>query len=166
MKQLIYIILILALFCGCNSKRPKGSEDWSTLNKYIGTNTWETDFIKNPIVKKELKRILGADYKAYLNHVTASNFGFVEKKGNLICAEISQEHCAGFNSIIFIDIQEKKMYLYWLKSSVSDKKYAIYGDKPIPHKILNLIVENMNKGWGHVARFSSEKGGIKIELNK
>jgi hypothetical protein len=175
----IYLLAILVLTsCGlkqsdssANSNRIDSlkidkaqSNDWLTLKKYIGTFPKETDFFKNPIVTNELKRILGSDYKLYLDHVSQSGCGSMISKDNLIVGDISQLHVGGYGSIVFIDIANKKMYLFWLSSTVSDKIYKIYGDKPIPNTILRLIVDNMNEGWGHVAHFTVDSDSVKIEI--
>lgn len=139
------------------------SNDWLTLKRYIGTFPKETDFFNNPIVIKELKRILGSNYKLYLDHVSLSGCCSMISKDNLIVGDISQLHVGGYSSMIFIDIANRKMYLFWLSSTVSDKIYKIYGDRPIPKTILQLIVDNMNEGWGHVANFTIDSDSIKIE---
>ena len=139
-------------------------DEWVSLKKYIGTFPTENDFFKNPIIVNELKRILGNDYKSYCDHVSLSGCGSMVNENNLIYGNISQDHVGGYDSQIYIDIQNKKIYLFWLSSIVRDKTYKIYGDRPIPNEILKLIVDDMNEGWGHVASFSFYLDSIKIDL--
>jgi len=142
----------------------KQSSDWSDLKKYIGTYSKNTDFFENPIVKNELKRILGSDLKLYQKHLALSGCGKINYKYGLIYGDVSQLHVGGYNSLFFVNINDKKMYLFWLTSSVKDKKYKIYGDKPIPANVLNIIEEEMNICWGHVATFKVKGDNIDIEL--
>lgn len=141
----------------------KQQNDWQDLKKYIGKYSKGTDFFKNPIVKNELKRILVSDYKLYQEHIAFSGCGEISYKYGLIYGDVSQLHVGGYSSLFFINIKDKKMYLFWLKETVRAKKYKIYGDKPIPSNVLNIIEEEMNIGWGHVATFKVKGDSIVIE---
>lgn len=138
---------------------------WNGLKKYVGTYSKETDFFKNEIVQKELKRILGKDYKSYREFVSYAGCGEIEYQYGLIYGDVSQLHIGGYNSIFFINIHEKKMYLFWLTGSVIEWQYKIYGNRPIPVNVLNIISENMNTGWGHVASFRVDKDSIFMDKN-
>jgi hypothetical protein len=180
MRYCLNILLLTILLIGCQFRKsdikisPSQTEsinkdkvpsgNWVSLKKYIGTFPKNTDFFKNPIIVNELKRILGADYKSYCDHVTLSGCGAMMSQDNLIYGDVSQLHVGGYGSEIFIDLQKRKIYLFWLPGMVRDKKYKIYGDKPIPQNILKLFVDNMNEGWGHVVNFSIESDSIKIDL--
>lgn len=138
--------------------------DWSDLKKYIGTYPKDSNFFENIIIKNELKRILVGDYEIYRKHITKSGCGEINYKYGLIYGDVSQLHVGGYSSLFFINIQKKTMYLFWLLKDVEDKEYKIYGDEPIPANVLNLIEQEMNITWGHVAKFSIQAEKINIEL--
>jgi hypothetical protein len=180
----LYIFLILIFLASCTTKESQNSIDrtslrssndtlhskpniqtsnWNDLKKYIGTYSKDTDFFQNTIIKNELKRILGSDLKAYEEHLALSGYGEIEYKYGLMYGDVSQLHVGGFSSLFFVDIRNKKMYLFWLDGTVGAKKYKIYGDNPIPANVLNLIEQKMNTSWGHVAKFSVKGDSIDIE---
>jgi hypothetical protein len=179
-----FIILAVSLLTSCSIKENKNTIDktkvitkndtidlqstnqtsnWNDLKKYIGTYSKDTDFFRNPIVKNELEKILGKDLKDYEEHLSLSGCGEIEYKYGLLYGDVSQLHVGGFSSLFFVDITNKKMYLFWLSGTVGGKDYKIYGDKPIPANVLNLIEQEMNICWGHVARFFVKGDSIDIE---
>ena len=129
------------------------TSEWSDLKMYVGTYSKQTDFFENPIIKTELKRILDKDWKDYQEHIVLSACGETKFKYGLIYGDVSQMHVGGFSSLFFVDVKSEKIYLFWLDGAVGDKDYKIYGDRPIPSRVLHLIEEEMNTGWGHVATF-------------
>lgn len=138
--------------------------NWNELKKYIGTYSNQTDFFDNSIIKNELQRILGSDFKLYQEHISLSGGGEINYKYGLIYGDVSQLHVGGYSSLFFINIRDKKMYLFWLTGRVRDKKFKIYGDKPNPANVLNLIEEEMNICWGHVADFKIKDDSINFLL--
>ena len=138
--------------------------DFESLMKYVGKYPKQTDFFENPIVTEGLKEILKEDFTTYIDFVSKAGCGEMNYKYGLIYGDVSQLHVSGYASLIFINCKEEKMYLFWLKETVREKNYKIYGDKPVPVNVLNLIVQEMNISWGHVANFSTQADSIKIEL--
>ncbi len=161
MRKLLFIFFTVFAIHKFKSQ----TTSWNDLKKYIGTYSKQTDFFRNPLIKNELKKILGEDYKSYQSFVSSAGCGEVEFKYGLIYGDVSQESVGGYNSLFFINIKSEKIYLFWLTERVWDKKYKIYGDKPTPANVLNLITEDMNIGWGHVATFKAEGDSINIHLN-
>ena len=113
----------------------------------------KSEFFKSACLLNELKRILGPDYKAYCEHLSASGAGMLTKEGDYFCGDVSQLHVGGYSSLFYVDAKNEKMYLFWLKKSVSEREYQIYGDGPIPAAVLASIAKHMNETWGHVATF-------------
>jgi hypothetical protein len=146
------------------NKNNLSQKNWQTLEKYVGTFPFRSGFLKDSIVISELKRILGSDYDSYLKHVALSGCGKIVQNGKILISDISQLHVGGYESIILLNISKQKGYLFWLSSTVSKKDFKIYGDKPVPYEILEIIVNNLNEGWGHVANFVIENKSIKIDL--
>jgi hypothetical protein len=182
MKKITLSFFIPILLAGCQLKQSETlsspqqidtidtgvyTGDWSTLNSYLKSDYLKgTDFFKNPIVVNELKRILVNDYESFCKHVLYSDLIYMNKQDNLIYLEVIQLHSGGYDSMIFIDIQKRKFTLFWLPGTVSAKTNKIYGERPIPENILKIIVNNMNEGWGHVAKFSVDSDSLKIELDQ
>ena len=179
----VYIFLTVILLTGCTTNESKRvidktnvpatkdtsvlqntkTSNWTDLKRYIGTYSKDTNFFQNPIIKTELKRILGADWNSYQKHLALSGCGEIEYKYGLMYGDVSQLHVGGFNSLFFVDVKDEKMYLFWLNGTVGGKDYKIYGDKPIPASVLNLITQEMNIGWGHVATFTAKRDSIDIQ---
>lgn len=157
MKQLLTIIVI-SLTTGIFAQTK------TDLKEYIGTYPKQTDFFQNQIIIQELKRILDEDFLKYQEHISFSGSGEIKYKHGLIYGDVSQQHVGGYTSIFFVDPTSEKMHLFWLKQSVKDKDYYIYGDKPVPIDVMNLIIEKMNIKWGHVASFNIVRDSIEIEI--
>lgn len=123
-------------------------------------------FLNNEYFKKELQNILGGDYTAYEEFFSmASCTGLeLDKERNAFFIDIFQPHVGGYSSIIAGDFETKKIYLYWLKSTVKENDSILYGGD-IPTKILNLFEYDMNQSWGHVANFSITNDKISIKEN-
>lgn len=138
--------------------------NWRALNAYVGKYSKDTDFFKNELVKSQLKKILNDDYNAYLDFVESAGYGMIEKLDNIIYGDVSIMHVGGYNSLFFINLEERKMYLFWLNSTVIEKDYKIYGKRPIPDQIKKIIEDDMNMGFGHVARFDFYKDSLLINL--
>jgi hypothetical protein len=136
---------------------------WKALNAYVGKYSKDTDLFKNELIKDELKKILDDDYEEYMKFVRSAGYG-IEKIDNIICCDVSIMHVGGYNSLILINTEEREVYLFWLNSSVSEKDYKIYGKRPIPEAIKKIIVDDMNTGWGHVARFDFYNDSLLINV--
>ena len=159
-------LLLLFFYTAITIQTEAQISDWNGLKKYIGTYSKNTDFFKNQIIKTEFKKILSNDYKNYQDFLYLAGCGEIEFKYGLMYGDVSQLHVGGYSSLFFINIKEKKMYLFWLTGTVGDKQFKIYGDKPTPANVLNLIEEEMNTSWGHVAKFKVKGDSIDIHLNK
>jgi len=110
-------------------------------------------FVQSPCVLTELRRILGAHHASYREHLKLAGCGMLEQDGDFVVVDISQLHVGGYGSLIYIDVRAEKMYLFWLKESVAERNWQIYGDRPIPKAVLASIARRMNGEWGHVATF-------------
>lgn len=176
-KQTLFYVL--AFFLSCTTIQKKQNEtlqatdynfgveqnlNWGLLNAYVGKYPKETDIFKNELVTNELKKILNDDYDAYLNFVESAGCGIVEKLDDIIYCDISMEHVGGHNSLFLIDTKEFEMYLFWLNGTVREKDYKIYGKRPIPILIKKIIVDDLNTGWGHVARFEFHYDSLLINV--
>lgn len=144
----------------------RAAQAYDNLKKYIGKYPKQTKFFNEPLVKSELKKILQNDYQQYLRHVGFSGCGPFMLKETFLYADVSQLHVGGYSSLVFVDLKERRFYLFWLKGQVAEKKYQIYGEIPIPGAILKAIVEEMNQSWGHVAEFEIKDNGIAINVKK
>ena len=123
----------------------------------------KSEFFKSACLLTELQRILGPDYKAYREHLSQSGAGMLEKEGDYVSGDVSQLHVGGYSSLFYVDPKNEKIYLFWLKKSVSEKEYQIYGDGPIPAAVLSSIAKRMNQTWGHVATFKFAGERLVIE---
>jgi hypothetical protein len=128
----------------------KLSEITSQIGKYPHP---KSEFFKSTSLLTELRRILDSDYKAYREHLSFSGAGMLEKEADYVCGDVSQLHVGGYGSLLFVNAKTEKMYLFWLKGAVLDKKYQIYGDRPIPAAVLESIEKHMNETCGHIATF-------------
>ena len=118
---------------------PSDTSDWSTLNKYNKYSYLkDTDFFQNPLVVNGLKKFLANNYASYSEHVLYSDLIALEKEDNFLVVQVHQLHSGGFDSMIFIDIQARKFYLFWLPGEVRDKSNRIYGERPIPNIIQKI----------------------------
>jgi hypothetical protein len=135
------------------------------LKKYIGTYTKQTDLFDSKIVNNELRRILGSEYYNYKDFVSNSACGQIVRKDDLIYGDISIMSVGGYESIFFINLNDKKMHLFWLNDDIDSNDYKIYGDKPIPGIVYNIILEEMNTKWGHRAKFTLVNDKITVNFN-
>ena len=137
---------------------------WRELDAFVGSYSKDTGFIDNELVENQLKKILGDDYNSYMRFVKSAGSGIVEKLDDIIYCDISLEHISGYNSLILINMKEREMYLFWMNGTVRDKNFKIYGKRPIPLQIKKIIEDDMNTGWGHVARFEFKNDSLLINL--
>jgi hypothetical protein len=176
-KQALFYVL--ALFLSCSPPEKKQNETsqstdysfvveqnlkWKALNAYVGKYSMDTDFFENELVKNELIKIMADDYKDYMKFVESAGYGMIEKVDNIIYCDISLEHAGGYNSLFFINTEEREMYLFWMNAAVHQKDYKIYGERPYPEAIKNIIENDMNTGWGHVAESVFVEDGLEINL--
>jgi hypothetical protein len=112
-----------------------------------------------------LKKILEGNYQAYREHMGLSGCGAIEKREGFLLMDVSQLHVGGYTSLIFIRPSDGAVFLFWLKSTVAEKQWSFYGRRPIPATINQIVESELNKEWGHVARFSVHDENVEIQLN-
>lgn len=137
---------------------------WRELDAFVGSYSKDTVFFENDLVKTELKKILNDDYNGYLDFVESAGYGMIEKLDNIIYCDISLEHVGGYNSLFLIDTEKREMYLFWMNAAVRQKEYKIYGERPYPEAIKNIIENDMNTGWGHFASFKFSNDCLEINV--
>lgn len=176
-KQFLFYVLAFIISCTPIQKKQnetlKANEHnlvveqnltWKALNAYVGKYSKDTDFFENALVKNELIKIMADDYKEYMKFVESAGYGIIEKVDNIIYGDVSFVHLGGYNSLFLIDTENCEMYLFWMNGTVREKDYKIYGTRPITEKIKKIIVDDMNTGWGHVARFDFYNDSLLINL--
>jgi hypothetical protein len=89
--------------------------------------------------------------------------GGVERIHGLLLLDVSQSHVGGYDSQIYIRESNGELFLFWLKSTVLEKKYKFYGPKPIPFEVSRAVESNLNEGWGHVAKFTVRGDQLEIQ---
>ncbi len=140
--------------------------NYSNQNKflnYIGKYPKSTDFFENPEIIEKLKNILENDYSEYMDFVSVSGNGAFQEENGLIYGDISITGVGGgYSSLVIIDKKTGEFYLYWLQDGLFDNKYKFYGKKPIPKKVLELIVKHLNVTWGHSALIVLDENTIQI----
>jgi hypothetical protein len=62
--------------------------------------------------------------------------------------------------MIFVRPETNEMYVFWLPGLVDVGPYRIYGTEPTPGEVSRTIVEELNRGWGHVASFTWRDGTV------
>ena len=111
-----------------------------------------------------LKVALENDYEAYREHIALSGCGAIEQRGEYLLIDVSQLHVGGYSSIMLIRPSDKQLYLFWLRSGVGEKDYKLYGNLPAPQKVKEIVADQMNEVWGHVASFSWAEDVLEINL--
>jgi hypothetical protein len=94
-----------------------------------------------------------------------SGCGAIEKRDRFLLMDVSQLHVGGYTSLIFVRLTDGAIFLFWLKSTVADKQWSFYGERPIPATVSQTVESELNKEWGHVARFSVHGENVEIRLN-
>jgi hypothetical protein len=79
--------------------------------------------------------------------------------------DVSQLHVGGYSSLIFVRLTDGMLFVFWLKSQVGEKQWQFYGPRPIPETVTKTVEAEMNKEWGHVAKFTARGEELDIELN-
>lgn len=136
------------------------------LSQHVGEYPCSNGITSSRVFRSALKSTLKLDYQSYLEFLQFAGCGQIEKHDDYLLMDLSQEHVGGYGSLVFVHIPDNKVHLFWLKERVWDKKWQIYGERPIPPPILRLIEANMNEGWGHVATFTFEGEQLQIDLRQ
>jgi hypothetical protein len=135
------------------------------LVKYVGTYPCSNGLLHQQVLLSSLRKTLDGDYQAYREHMRLSGCGAIEKRDGFLLMDVSQLHVGGFTSLIFIRLSDGAIFLFWLKSTVANKNWSFYGQRPIPATVSQTVESELNKEWGHVARFSVHGENIEIQLN-
>jgi hypothetical protein len=162
----IVILTLVPSAGGVQAKNPPLPRLTSTrdLEKYVGTYPCSNGILKDPVLLNALKSILGRDYRAYREHMQFSGCGAIERRDDFLLMDVSQLHVGGYSSLIFVRINDGKLFLFWLKSTVSEKQWQFYGQKPLPETVKRNVEIEMNSEWGHVAQFKMRGEILDIEL--
>lgn len=136
------------------------------LVHYVGTYPCSNGLLKDQVLLKELKSVLGPDYAAYRAHMGVSGCGAIERRDGYLLMDVSQLHVGGYSSLIFVRLNDGVLYLFWLKAAVPEKRWHIYGPRPVPKLVMRGIEADMNERWGHVARFRVRGEVLEIDLRK
>jgi hypothetical protein len=140
--------------------------DIREIGRFVGTYPCETGLLDSPAMTSALKTTLASDYGAYEQFVALSGCGAMEMRAGFVFADVSQEHVGGYTSFIFVRPTDGTTYVFWLKSTVWDKDWELYGPKPVPESVLHTIATELNTGWGHVAHFRFDGQNLVITVNK
>jgi hypothetical protein len=157
--------------CGAAQQRPTNPNNpklatLRDLSKYVGTYPCENGLLKQPLLLQSLRKILGQDYKAYREHMRFSGCGAIEREGGFLVLDVSQLHVGGYWSLMFVRESDGALFLFWLKSTVSEKDYKFYGERPIPCEVSRGVESRLNVGWGHVAKFTVIGEQVNIDLKR
>ena len=160
------LILASALTTNVVASQTRALEITSTrdLAKYVGTYPCTNGLLKQPILLSSLKQILHGDYDAYSQHMKFSGCGAIERRDGFLLMDVSQLHVGGYTSLIFVRVRDGALFLFWLKSTVAQKEYSFYGQKPIPAAIDHIVESELNTTWGHVAKFHVHGENVQVEL--
>lgn len=112
-----------------------------------------------------LSPILGADLKSYKKHLSFSGCGEIERTSEVVAWNLSQLHVGGYTSYVIFDRKSQQLYVFWLKQTVRDKKWQLYGKKPVPPSVLDFTTKSLNINWGHVAHFTFVGEDLHIDLH-
>ena len=163
----ILLFLLLAVGSTRPTKPGSGKAKLTSIHdlvRYVGTYPCSNGLVEDQVFLKALKTVLGPDYAAYREHMGFSGCGAIERRDSLLVMDVSQLHVGGYSSLIFVRPSDGTLFLFWLKASVSEKQWQIYGLRPVPKMVLEGIEASMNESWGHVARFRFLGETLEIEL--
>jgi hypothetical protein len=166
---LIAVLSVIAIFtiagrCQTKNTPVPGLTSTRDIEKYVGTYPCSNGILKDAVLLNALQKILGNDYSAYKQHILASGCGAIERRGDYLLMDVSQLHVGGYSSLIFIRLSDGAPFLFWLKSTVAEKQWQIYGQRPIPELVMRNIEIEMNQVWGHMAKFKMLGETLSIEL--
>lgn len=134
------------------------------LERYVGTYPCRNGLLKDPVLLDALRSVLGNDYAAYKDHMKFSGCGAIEQRADLLLLDVSQLHVGGYSSLILVRPSDGKLFLFWLKSTVAEKQWQLYGERPIPGSVSQAVQTELNTTWGRVAHFTMRDENLAIEL--
>jgi len=135
-------------------------ESLASLAGHVGEYPCGTGLLGASTLQTALRSVLADDYGAFLEHLKFSGCGAIEWRGPLLLMDVSQLHVGGYSSLVMVNPKTSKVWLFWLPGTVGDKKWKMYGPRPVPEEVLKLVVDDLNSGWGHVASFSWRDGEL------
>ena len=134
------------------------------LAKFVGTYPCSNGLLQDRVLLSSLRKVLAGDYQAYREHMGLSGCGAIEKRDGFLLMDVSQQHVGGYSSLIFIRLTDGAVFLFWLKSTVAEKRWSFYGQRPIPSTVSQIVESELNEEWGHVAQFSVDGENLEIQL--
>lgn len=115
------------------------------------------------LINKGLRNSLGKDYPKYKEFVEDCGRGEIEFRYGFMYEDVSISHVGGYESMVFVN-EGLEVYVFWINSRIKIGDYMVYGPKPIPNAVLDIIVQEMNPVWGHVGHFYPiQSWGIKVD---
>ncbi len=159
------VLVILSAVLTAQVKRAP-VQSLAALPRYVGTYPCANGVIIAPVVQEALKRALGADFTAYQKHIGLASCGPVEREGQFIVMDESRMGVAGHTSYIFVRLPDEAVYVFWLKSLLTERNYQVYGPRPVPKEVMDSIVRRMNEGWGRAAQFTARGDKLDIVIKK
>ncbi|WP_338845170.1 hypothetical protein V8J88_15860 [Massilia sp. W12] len=117
-------------------------------------------FFKDKQVQDGLRAILQNRYPAYQQFLRAAGGGMIEVRGDYLFADRSQLHSGGYTSKLFINLRDGTFCLFWLNDAAASGKAEFFGVEPAPEAVLQMVADDMNQEWGHVAVFSARQGKL------
>jgi len=133
------------------------------LGNYVGQYPCQNGLLTTPTLRKALRSVLASDYDAYLEHMSLSGCGAIERRGGYLLLDVSQLHVGGYSSIILVHESGGQLYLAWLKGPVGEHDLTVYGLNPPPEDALRTFARSLNVSWGHVACFLPDKGTLLVD---
>jgi hypothetical protein len=168
-RTLIALLASFLVFAAtAQAQKPTANHlsDLREIGGFLGSYPCENGLLNSPALVSALKKTLRSDYQAYRQHIAFSGCGPLELRDGYIFADVSQLHVGGYTSFIFIHSNDATTYVFWLKGTVRDKEWELYGPKPVPDAVLHTVEAELNTGWGHVAQFRFDGQNMVITLNK
>ncbi len=136
------------------------------LMLYLGESGISSHLFDDSEVQDGLRAILQNRYKAYRDFLQQAGSDTVHMRGDYLTVDRSQLHVGGYNSTLFINMRDGTFSLFWLNDTVREGKPEFFGVEPVPPAVLQMVADDMNQGWGHVAKFSIKQGRLQITPQK
>lgn len=136
------------------------------LANYVGTYPCNNGLLDQRVLLDALRKVLGADYAAYREHMQVSGCSALRKFDGFLFVDVSQSGVGGYTSYLYVRLSDGAVFLFWLNSPVSEKHCKFYGARPIPDTVSRSVESELNEGWGHVAYFTVRGENVDIDFDK
>ncbi len=136
------------------------------LATYVGTYPCNNGLLEQSVILDALRKVLGADYAAYREHMQVSGCSALRKIDGFLFVDVSQSGVGGYTSYLYVRLNDGAVFLFWLNSTVSEKHWKFYGARPIPATVSRNVESELNEGWGHVAYFTVRGEDVDIDFDK